>query len=151
MTKISFFFLLFIAGCNTVPKEPKLNTINDSKSQTDKIIQVEVTTAGGMQGVIAYCKMTQDSVITDYTLHMDSSKNYSIKKVNNDKDWADLTGKINLKEFKKAVDGISMLPVDGVDTEIKIKTNDEELVRVNADKDATWLYIREYINKYFKQ
>ena len=151
MQKKIILFSMLIMSCNTTTI--KNNTIegDDPNNKTEKIEQVEITTAGGMQGGYAYCKINKDSIVVRYSISMDSTKNYSINQANNMGDWETFTSKINPGDFKKATEGESRLPVDGADTEIKIKTNKGEISKVNADSNNTFLYIRDFSGRYFKQ
>lgn len=151
MIKYFLYFSLFMMGCTTSNKKDNTNNDLVAENKTEKIEQVEVTTAGGMQGSYANCKITKDSIIINFSLAVDSLKNYTVKRTNNQTDWENFIYQINLVDFKKATNGKSMLPVDGADTEIKIKTNNEEISKVNADPNKTWVYILGFIDKYFKQ
>ena len=154
MFKISILILLFLSGCGTNSAKNNTNDKNDppiSESNSKSINQVEITSKGGMQGVLAYCKITKDSVITEFSLSTNPSKNYSFREINNIVDWENFINKIDLENFKKGVNGKSTQPMDGVDTEIKIKTNNEEISKINADPNKTWVYILGFIDRYFKQ
>lgn len=142
---------LLIMSCNTTIPKNNTTDADDANHKTEKIEQVEITTAGGMQGGYAYCKINKDSVVVRYSVSMDSIKNYSINQANDMANWENFISKINPDDFKNATDGASRLPVDGADTEIKLKTNKGQTTKVNADSNKTFLYIRDFSGRFFKQ
>ena len=81
---------------------------------------------------------------------MDSLKNYSYQQEINENDRQNLFKAIGIQDFKKAVNGESQLAFDGIDTKITIKTNKEEITKMNAFTNKTWKIIFDSTAKYFK-
>lgn len=141
---------LILLSCNSQNEKNSTITSDAANNESEQIERLEVISSGGMQGSYSSSILTKDSVYVTFSLAMDSLKNYSYQKENNETGWQSLINEIDIQDFKKAVNGESRLAFDGIDTKITIKTNKEEISRMNANTNKTWKTILDSTAKYFK-
>ncbi|RRJ90983.1 hypothetical protein EG240_07215 [Paenimyroides tangerinum] len=82
--------------------------------------------------------ITNDSLIYHFSLAVDSTKNVDSKKNNTNYKFEEIFAIDNLKEFSQLKSGPTYQDNDGTDTEIRIKTNKNEYVVLNADRNKRW-------------
>lgn len=140
-----------LASCNTRIDKDNTKSSGNIKPETENIERIEIISAGGMQGFSSLGVFTKDSVAINFSLTMDSLKNYAYKKENTDTAWQNLIKGIDLQDFKKAVDGESKLAFDGIDTRIKIITNKEQISKMNAATNKSWKFILDKTANYYKK
>ncbi len=140
-----------IASCNSRIDKDRTKSSEPINTETETIERIEIARGGGMQGFSSLGVFTKDSVAINFSLTMDSLKNYAYKKENTDAGWQNLIKEIDLQDFKKAVEGESQLAFDGIDTRIKIITNKEEILKMNAPANKTWKYILDSTEDYYKK
>lgn len=118
------------------------------ETENDEIKSIAIVSAGGQLGYSSFFEITKDSIKFSSHLAVDTTRNIAFSKRINPQDWNDMIGGIDLEIFKNATNGHSVQPVDGIDTEIIVKTNDDEISRLNAYDNEVWRWIEEKRNKY---
>ena len=117
----------------------------------DEIVEITRSVLGG-DTPIAEQKyiITKDSVHYKIIAH-DSTRNITKSYANTKQDWEKLVNSIDFEDFKNIKNGTSHQPFDGSDAEITIKTDKEEITKLNADKDESWAKIQKHLFETYYQ
>ncbi len=114
--------------------------------KVEEIKSISISTFGGERGYFQSLVITPDTMYYELGSSVDPANNKSIKKVNNKHKLEDLISANQLTSFSNITSGKSLLPVDGTDTEIMIKTDSSEFKVRNAENNGKWLAIQAKMN-----
>lgn len=134
-------YLLLFLICSFVSCSKKAepnSTLHNNQSTIEQIESIDISVFGGDMGSSMFFCITNDSLIYHFSLAVDSTKNVDSKKINTIHKLEEIFTIDNLKEFSQLKNGPSYQPVDGTDTEIRIKTNKNEYAVMNADRNKLW-------------
>lgn len=155
MTRIHILLLIVLCcsnGCNEQSGQSKGNVhlVQNAGMDIHEIKSIEIVSAGGELGYTSRLFVSADSIYYSVQVAVDSTKNAAHSMKNTPEDWLAVVKGIDLPDFRKAVDGASRQPVDGIDTRISITTKAGNITRMNAEENKTWSYILEQVKKYYK-
>lgn len=144
MKKIFFLVALLLLGSCAADTPPAAPPDMPQRLQTARILAVEVTNSGGMQGHYSHFRYTPDSVLFVRLVSAAPENDDSFRRANTPEAWQELAGALNLEGFRAAVEGESVQPVDGVDTEIAILTNKDTITKRNAYENPEWNHVLQH-------
>lgn len=135
--------LLFLYSCSNQPA-------TTAKQEPEKIRTITFNNAGGQLGFSSHLVFTPDSVFYLRHIHMTPESNDSFRRANTSEAWQALTGDLQLDSFRNAVDGPSVQPVDGIDTEISILTTRDTITKTNARESGEWMRLQVKAEAYLE-
>lgn len=112
----------------------------------EKIKSVSISTFGGERGYFQSLIITPDTLYYESGSSVNTADNKSRKKNNSRYKFEDIISANQLSSFSNITSGKSLLPVDGSDTEITIKTDIYEVSVRNAGNNGNWLDIQDKMN-----
>ncbi|RZL39305.1 MAG: hypothetical protein EOP00_27870 [Pedobacter sp.] len=112
----------------------------------EKLQYISITSWGGENGYHRSLQITADSLFYEFGSAVDTVNNVNIKKVNSRYKLEDFIAAKELTDFSKIQSGESRQPVDGTDTEIKIKTDKTEYKVINAGNNSKWRNIENKLS-----
>lgn len=112
----------------------------------EKIKSVSISTFGGERGYFQSLIITPDTLYYESGSSVNTADNKSRKKNNSRYKFEDIISANQLSSFSNITSGKSLLPVDGSDTEITIKTAISEVSVRNAGNNGNWLAIQDKMN-----
>jgi len=124
------------------------NAQKASENKNEEIKAITIISSGGQMGYSSFFKITKDSIKFSSYLAVDTTQNTTSNKRINPQDWNDIIAGIDLENFKNATNGHSVQPVDGIDTEILVNTNNGEISKMNAYDNEMWNCIQEKLSEY---
>lgn len=128
-----FIITLSFLSCNADNKSRKNDETN--------IKSISCNTYGGMMGLSIQFKVTEDSLYYEYSTASDARKNVKSQKFNGKYQFTDIIKNNQIEGFSKIENGKSMLPIDGVDTEIIVQTGKRIDTVINGEKNMLFLQI----------
>lgn len=126
--------LLLLGSCGNAPSAQKV-------SESEHIAAIEVRREGGDMGYASWMRITRDSAWYWSNTVMTPENDDSFSRANTPEAWHELAGELNLEGFRAAMEGESVQPVDGVDTEIAILTNKDTITKRNAYENPEWNHV----------
>lgn len=121
-------FIMLIVSCSGTTPAQKM----------ENITSISMTAWGGELGYHRSLVITPDTLHYELGSSVDTTNNISSKKSNGQYKLDDIISANQLAKFAKIASGESRQPVDGTDTEIKIKTNLKEYSVINAGNNNLW-------------
>ncbi|MCD0488877.1 hypothetical protein LPB86_11595 [Pedobacter sp. MC2016-14] len=114
--------------------------------KSEKIKSISISTFGGERGYFQSLVITPDTLYYELGSSVDTANNKSIKKINSRYKFEDIISENQINGFSTITNGKSLLPVDGTDTEITIKTDSSDFKVRNAEHSRKWLTVQAKMN-----
>lgn len=127
--------LLLLLSCGGMSSPPQPGPVDAERTY---ITAIEVRSYGGQMGFASCLRLTADSISFIRTTEMAPEQNDSFRRRANPASWQALIGDLDLEGVRKAAEGESKQPTDGIDTEIMVLTNRDTISRRNAYQSLEW-------------
>lgn len=151
MKKLLFLILLALINCMEKNQTISAPQKNPNIQRKEKITAIEINTAGGQLGYISHFVISKDLVLFQTDMTTAENKKTESKAGIEPKELEKLFKAVDLEDFKRATQGQSRQPVDGVDQTIIITIDKKVISKMNAYENKTWNKILELRSKYVDQ
>lgn len=151
MYKLLLLCFLLLINCGQKKPTATSPTEHPETVQKEKIKSIEINSAGGQLGYVSHFIISEDSVIFQSDMTASENKKIESKKGITSGEAAEIFQNIDIEDFKNAVEGKSVQPVDGVDQTIILKLDGKDISKRNAHDNKTWNKILQLRSKYVDQ